>query len=158
MIVGMKQDLMSRHIITVTHDTFIVQYPHRHTHYQTQKEGDLIREKEMGQWHGERGWLRGRAVDSQLKGLGFKSHQEQQENILLCWLLFRYPFHPCVATVACKRSWLFCQKCKRPVTAKHTCTPHVWLWMKWHSKLMHGCMMSTELALRWQQFHVAPAI
>lgn len=49
MIVGMKQDLMSRHIITVTHDTFIVQYPHRHTHYQTQKEDDLIREKEMGQ-------------------------------------------------------------------------------------------------------------
>ena len=22
----------------------------------------------------------------------------------LCWLLFRYPFHPCVTTVACKRS------------------------------------------------------
>ena len=41
-----------------------------HIHYQTQKEGDLIREKEMVQWHGERGWLGGRAMDSQLKGLG----------------------------------------------------------------------------------------
>ena len=28
----------------------------------------------------------------------------------LCWLLFRYPFHPCVTTVARKKSWSFCQK------------------------------------------------
>ena len=29
----------------------------------------------------------------------------------LCWLLFWYPFHPCVTAVACKRSQSFCQKC-----------------------------------------------
>ena len=28
---------------------------------------------------------------------------------LLCWLIFWYPFHPCVTTVACKRPQSFCQ-------------------------------------------------
>ena len=28
----------------------------------------------------------------------------------LCWLLFRYPFHPRVTAVACKKSRSFCQK------------------------------------------------
>ena len=35
----------------------------------------------------------------------------------LCWLLFRYSFHPCVTTIACKRSRPFCQKCRQQVTA-----------------------------------------
>ena len=35
----------------------------------------------------------------------------------LCWLLFRYPFHPCVTAVACKRSKSFCWKCRWQVTA-----------------------------------------
>ena len=30
----------------------------------------------------------------------------------LCWLLFWYLFYCCVTTVAHKRSWSFCQKCK----------------------------------------------
>ena len=30
----------------------------------------------------------------------------------LCWLLFRYPFHPRVTTVARKKSRSFCQKCR----------------------------------------------
>ena len=34
----------------------------------------------------------------------------------LCWLLFRYPFHPRVTAVA------FCQRCRCQVTAEHTCT------------------------------------
>ena len=34
----------------------------------------------------------------------------------------------------------------------------MWLWMKWHCKLVHGWIVYTELALRWQQFHVAPAM
>ena len=38
----------------------------------------------------------------------------------LCWLLFRYPFHPRVTTVARKKSRSFCQKCRWQVTAK-TC-------------------------------------
>ena len=36
----------------------------------------------------------------------------------LCWLLFRYPFHPRVTTVARKKSRSFCQKCRWQVTAK----------------------------------------
>ena len=40
----------------------------------------------------------------------------------LCWLLFRYPFHPCVTTVARKKSRSFCQKCRWQVTAKHAYT------------------------------------
>ena len=40
----------------------------------------------------------------------------------LCWLLFQYPFHPRVTTVACKKSRSFCQKCRWQVTAKHAYT------------------------------------
>ena len=51
---------------------------------------------------------------------------------LLCWLLFRYPFHPRVTAVARKRSRSFCQKCRWQVTAKHAYTLRMWLCMKWH--------------------------
>ena len=74
---------------------------------------------------------------------------------LLCWLLFRYPFHPCVNAIAWKR---FCQKCRRQAAAKHTCTQRMWLQIKGHCKLVHGCMFYTEFAPRQQQFHVAPAV
>ena len=53
----------------------------------------------------------------------------------LCWLLFRYPFHPRVTAVACKRS---CQKCRWQVTAKHAYTLHMWLCMKWHGAWLYG--------------------
>ena len=76
----------------------------------------------------------------------------------LCWHLFRYLFHPRVTAVACKRSRSFCQKCRWQVTAKHTCTLHMWLWMKWRSELVHGCMLCTELAQRRQQFRIVPAM
>ena len=55
----------------------------------------------------------------------------------LCWLLFWYSFHPCVA---CKRAWSFCQKCGWQVTAKPTCTLCMWLQIKWHCKQL-GCMV-----------------
>ena len=50
-----------------------------------------------------------RAPDSWLIGRGFESLQEQREIFFsrvdfLCWLLFQYPFHPCVTAVARKRS------------------------------------------------------
>ena len=32
----------------------------------------------------------------------------------------------------------------------------MWLWIKWHCKAVHACMMYTERAPRQQQFHVAP--
>ena len=45
----------------------------------------------------------------------------------LCWLLFRYPFHPRVTTVARKKSRSFCQKCRWQVTAKHAYTLRMWI-------------------------------
>ena len=40
----------------------------------------------------------------------------------------------------------------------NTCTLRMWLCMKWHCKLVHGCMEYTEHARRRQQLHVAPAM
>ena len=56
----------------------------------------------------------------------------------LCWLLFRYPFHPRVTAVARKRSRSFCQKCRWQVTAKHAYTLCMWLCMKWHGAWLYG--------------------
>ena len=56
----------------------------------------------------------------------------------LCWLLFRYPFHPCVAAVARKRPRSFCQKHRWQVTAIHAYTLCMWLCMKWHGAWWYG--------------------
>ena len=56
----------------------------------------------------------------------------------LCWLLFWYPFHPHVTTVAHKRSRSFCQKCRWQVTAKHAYTLRMWLCMKSHGAWLYG--------------------
>ena len=56
----------------------------------------------------------------------------------LCWLLFRYPFHPRVTAAARKRSRSFCQKCRWKVTAKHAYTLRMWLCMKWHGAWLYG--------------------
>ena len=56
----------------------------------------------------------------------------------LCWLLFQYPFHPHVTTVAHKRSRSFCQKCRWQVTAKYAYTLLKWLCMKWHGAWLYG--------------------
>ena len=58
--------------------------------------------------------------------------------VFLCWLLFRYPFHPRVTAVAHKRSQSFCQKCRWQVTAKHAYTLRMWLCMKWHGAWLYG--------------------
>ena len=55
----------------------------------------------------------------------------------LCWLLFRYPFHPRVTAVARKRPRSFCQKRRWQVTAKHAYTLRMWLCMKWHGALLY---------------------
>ena len=56
----------------------------------------------------------------------------------LCWLLFWYPFHPCVTAVARKRLRSFMQKCRWLVTAKHAYTLRMWLCMKWHGAWLYG--------------------
>ena len=56
----------------------------------------------------------------------------------LCWLLFRYPFHPRVTAVARKRSRSFCQKCRWQVTAKHAYILRMWLCLKWHGAWLYG--------------------
>ena len=63
----------------------------------------------------------------------------------LCWLLFRYPFHPHVTAVARKRPRSFCQKCRWQVTAKHAYTLRMWLCMKWHGAWLYGvCRMRRD--------------
>jgi len=83
-----------------------------------------------------------REPDSWLKGHGFESLLERQEKFLLqgqlSVLLFRYPFHPHVTTVAHKRSRSFCQKCRWQVTAKHTYTLRMWLCLKWHGAWLYA--------------------
>ena len=56
----------------------------------------------------------------------------------LCWLLFRYPFHPHVTAVARKRSRSFCQKWRWQITAKNACTTLTRLCMKWHGAWLYG--------------------
>ena len=55
----------------------------------------------------------------------------------LCWLLFRYPFHPRVTAVARKRPRPFRQKCRWQVTTKHAYTLRMWLCMKWYGADIH---------------------
>ena len=57
----------------------------------------------------------------------------------LCWLLFRYPFHPRVTTVARKKSRSFCQKCRWQVTAKHAYTLRMWILLNCASALLTTC-------------------
>ena len=57
----------------------------------------------------------------------------------LCWLLFRYPFHPRVTTVARKKSRSFCQKCRWQVTAKNSYTLRMWLLLNRASALVTTC-------------------
>ena len=56
----------------------------------------------------------------------------------LCWLLFRYLFHPRVTAVARKRPRSSCQKRRWQVTAKHAHTLRMWLCMKWHGAWLYG--------------------
>ena len=98
-----------------------------------------------------------RESDLWSKGPGFECWQERRENFLLqgqlsVLTLISVSIPPRVTTVAHKRSWSFCQKCRWQVTAKHTYTLPMWLWMKWHCNLVHGWMVYTELAPKRQHF------
>ena len=107
------------------------------------------------QWAGIAQWLERRTRDRKVPGSspgrsGGRSFFSRVN--FLCWLLFRYPFHPRVPAVARKRPRSFCQKCRWQVTAKYTYTLPMWLWMKWQCKLVHGWMVYTQLAPRRQHF------
>ena len=71
----------------------------------------------------------------------------------LCWLLFRYPFHPCVTAVTRKRPRSFCQKCRWQVTAKHAYTLCMWLCMKWYGTWLYGVhrMLIDGSSFMWHQ-------
>ena len=91
--------------------------------------------------HGIAQWLKRRIHDCKVAGSnpcwsGRKIFFSRVD--FLCWLLFRYPFHPCVTAVARKRSRSFCQKCRWQVTAKHTYTLCMWLCIKWHGAWLYG--------------------
>ena len=109
-------------------------------------------------WAGTTEWLQ-RGTRSWWEGLGF---EERRENFLLqgqlSVLLLSYPFHLRVTAVARKRPRSFCQKCRWQVTAQHTCILRVWIGIKWHCKVVHGCILYTKLAPRRQQFHVTTAV
>ena len=84
-----------------------------------------------------------RVPDLRLKVRGFESLLEQQENLLLEGTFFGIPPPPPhppprITAGVHKRSWSFCQKCRWQVTAKHACTLHMWLCMKWHGALLYG--------------------
>ena len=66
----------------------------------------------------------------------------------LCWLLFRYPFHPRVTTVARKKSRSFCQKCRWQVTAKHAYTLRMWILLNRASALVTTCPYYVKWHLR----------
>ena len=74
---------------------------------------------------GCQGSLLVRVPDSWSKGCEVEYWLEQWVNFLfqnqLCVpTLIRCPFHPHVTAMACKRTWLFYQKCRWQVTQKHT--------------------------------------
>ena len=56
----------------------------------------------------------------------------------LCWLLFRYPFHPCVTAVARKRPRSFCRSAGGMLQLNTHNTLRMWLCMKWHGAWLYG--------------------
>ena len=56
----------------------------------------------------------------------------------LCWLLFRYPFHPRVTAVARKGPRSFCRKYRWQVAAEYACTLSMWPCMKWYGAWLYG--------------------
>ena len=102
-----------------------------------------------------------RALDSWFEGSRFESPQNQQENFhlqgQLSVLTHFSLFHRLVAAVVRKVSRSFCQKCSGRLQL-NTHVPYL-CGFEWNdTKLSHGCVVYTELALRQQQFHMAPAI
>ena len=121
------------HIIPCTHQSIIELISYRILQYEIPYQGLLQYVPERGT--GIAQWLERRTRDWKVAGSnpclnGVRIFSSRVN--FLCWLLFRYPFHPRVTTVARKRSRSFCQKCRWQVTGKHAYTLRMWLCMKWH--------------------------
>ena len=102
-----------------------------------------------------------RAPDSDRKVAGPSLRRSGAENVLrgqLFVLLVSISVPPPYYCSSTQKVPVIFRKCRRQVTAKHTCTMHMWFWMKWHCKLAHGCVMYTECALRQHQYHTASAM
>ena len=67
-------------------------------------------------------------------------------------------FGICLTAVACKRSSRSAKSAGGRLRLKTTYTLPMWLWIKWHCKLVHGWMVYIEIVPRQQQFDVAPAM
>ena len=79
----------------------------------------------------------------------------------LRWLLFQYPFHPCVTAAARKQWQSFCQMCRWKVTAKHACAIYIYMCVALHEvTCMSWCMVvwCAQNVLKQQQFYMAPAM
>ena len=116
--------------------------------------------KQGTQFSGERWQLNGRAAERDRKVSGSNPGRSGGRILFsmvnfLCWLLFRYLLPQSYATtVARKRFRSFCQRCRWQVTAKHECTPRMWLRIKRHCKLVHGCvrnMRRDSSSFTWHQ-------
>ena len=125
---------------------------HTHTHTHTNRIS--------GQWDwrwwefcrrffGERDSSVVRAPDSWLKGRGFESLPCSLIVNFLCWLLFRYPFHPRVTAVVRKRSRSKDAKSAGGRLQLSTHTPYDVSGFAWND-MVHGCMVYTELFM-WHQ-------
>ena len=73
----------------------------------------------------------------------------------LCWLLFRYPFHPRITAVARKRPRSFCPKAQ---AAGYSLTRIHLTYMALHEVTRCMVVWCTQNAPRWQQILVAPAM
>ena len=95
-----------------------------------------IRGAGIAQWleHRTRGWKVAGSNPCWNGGRIFFSRVD-----FLCWLLFRYPFHPRVTAVARKKSRSFCRKCRWQVTAKHAYTLRMWILLNRASALVTTC-------------------
>ena len=88
-----------------------------------------------------------RAPDSWSKLRGFESWHELRENFLLQGQLSVLTLVsvsvPPPSTHPTARVTTVARKCRCRVTAKHTCTLHMWLCVKWRD-MVHGCMVYRE--------------
>ena len=103
--------------------------------------------------------LRGQGI--RLRGHRFQSpageYPSSPGSTFCAVLLFRYLFRPCVTAVVCKRSSRSAKSAGGQLQL-NTYAPYVmWLGMKGHRKLVHGCTVYTEQAprkkncFRWHQ-------